>query len=161
MGPSVVAPWSSLLLSVGSLLRALARRRRGPARSSAAAPGKHRTGRRLLLEALDCIRQYGHLPYDGRDLRLRGHCGAWRAGLRRRRWQGGLFPMGRAPRRPDDPRSLGSCLCHVVVPPTWRANLLRPIASSPDRREACTCKRKSALTGGGSGGDPPTVKSER
>ena len=53
------------------------------------------------------------------------------------------------------------CQLLVMLSPTWRANLLRPIASSPDRREACTCKRKSALTGGGSGGDPPTVKSER
>ena len=52
-------------------------------------------------------------------------------------------------------------LVFVMLSPSWRANLLRPIASSPDRREACTCKRKSALTGGGSGGDPPTVKSER
>ena len=42
------------------------------------------------------------------------------------------------------------------------SDLLRPIASSSDRREACTCKNeKSTLTEGGSGGDPPTVKSER
>ena len=117
MGPSVVAPWSSLLFSVGALLGALAWRRQGSARSSAAAPGRHRSGRRLLLEAFDCIGQYGHLPYDGRNLGLRGHCRARRARLRRRWGRGGFFPMGRAPCRPSDSRSLSSCLCHAVPLP--------------------------------------------
>ena len=45
-----------------------------------------------------------------------------------------------------------------------KLNLIIIVAANPLvawSPKMSACKRKSALTGGGSGGDPPTVKSER
>ena len=153
-------------------------------RASAATPGRHRVYRRLLhrrmrqtsrlLKALDRVRQCSHLPYDRRDLHLRGHHGMGRARLRRGEWWRGFLPTGRVSRRSSSSRPLspGSCHLRKILQTLWRScahnrppYLARQTCCGQSPRRLVVgnehLQEKPTLIGDASNGDPLTIKSER
>ena len=86
-----------------------------------------------------------------------------RARFRHGGWRG-LFQAERVSRRSGDPRPLSSCSCHLRRCFEYPF-LARQICCGQSPRRLVVgnerLQKKSTLTGGGSGGDPPTVKSER